>query len=147
VWSKDQVKIYAKFQCIATHKRSKSAYNYTTEKQHLASTHKFITDWSPDYFRNWAKNIHPHVEQLIIEILEKKKYPEQAYRSCMGVLSLAKKVGKVRLAAACSKALEYDSCNYKTVDDILQRGLDFTQETESQDLPQHQNIRGNQYYK
>lgn len=147
VWSKDQVKIYVKFQCVATHKRSKSAYNYTTEKQHLASTHKFITDWSPDYFRNWAKNIHPHVEQLIIEILEKKKYPEQAYRSCMGVLSLTKKVGEIKLAAACSKALEYDSCNYKTVADILQRGLGFTQESESKDLPEHQNIRGNEYYK
>jgi len=147
VWSKDLVKIYSKFQCIATHKRIRSAYNYTTEKQHLASTHKFITDWSPDYFRSWARGIHPHVEQLILEILEKKKYPEQAYRSCVGVLSLAKKVGPVRLAAACSKALEFDSCNYKSVADILQRGLDFTKETESQDLPQHQNIRGNKYYK
>ena len=147
VWSKDLVKVYAKFQCIATHKRVRSAYNYTTEKEHLASTHKFITDWSPDYFRSWAKAIHPHVEQLIIEILEKKKYPEQAYRSCMGVLSLAKKVGPVRLAAACSKALEFDSCNYKSVADILQRGLDFTNDVESIDLPKHQNIRGNKYYK
>lgn len=143
VWSKDQVNIYARFQCIATHKRSKSAYNYTTEKEHLASTHKFITDWSPDYFRSWARNIHPHVEQLIVEILD----PEQAYRSCMGVLSLAKKVGHVRLAAACSKALEYDACNYKTVADILQRGLDFTDDPEIKDLPHHPNIRGNQYYK
>ena len=65
----------------------------------------------------------------------------------MGVLSLAKKVGPLRLAAACSKALEFDSCNYKSVADILQRGLDFTNEAESQDLPQHQNIRGNKYYK
>jgi len=147
VWSKDQVKIYVKFQCVATHKRSKAAYNYTTKKEHLASTHKFMTDWSPDYFRKWAREIHPHVEHLIIAILEKKKYPEQAYRSCIGVLSLAKKVGKPRLAAACSKALEYDACNYKTVADILQRGLDFTQEADSTDLPSHQNIRGNKYYK
>jgi len=105
--------------------------HYTTEKQHLASTHRFITDWSPDYFRSWAKKIHPHVEQLIIEILEKKKYPEQAYRSCIGVLSLGKKVGTTGLAGACSKALEYDSCNYKTVADILQRGLDFSGEPEN----------------
>lgn len=147
VWNKDQVKVYAKYQCIATHKRSRAAYNYTTQRHHLASTHKFITDWSPDYLRNWARTIHPHVEQLIVEILEKKRYPEQAYHSCMGVLSLAKKVGKVRLAAACSKALEYDACNYKTVADILKRGLDFAQEAEANEIPQHQNIRGNKYYK
>ncbi len=147
VWSKDQVMVYVKFQCIASHKRSRSAYNYTTEKKHLASTHKFITDWSPDYFRKWAEGIHPHVEQLVIEILEKKKYPEQAYRSCMGVLSLAKKVGTVRLASACARALEFDACNYKTVVKILDNGIDFTQENEAQDLPSHQNIRGNKYYR
>ena len=56
-------------------------------------------------------------------------------------------MGPVRLASACARALEFDACNYKTVVKILENGLDFTDESEAQDLPSHQNIWGNKYYK
>ena len=148
VWSATNVSIYYNYERIAFHKRTKSAYHYTTEEEHLASTHKFITNWNPDYFRKWAADIHPNVEMLIVQILEKKKYPEQAYRSCMGVLSLGKKVGKKRLTDACTRALEYGICNYKIVQNILEKGLD-KNDTPAEDnpsLPGHDNIRGKQYY-
>ena len=149
VWSVKKVQVYYKYERIATHKRTKSPHNYTTVEAHLASTHKFIAKWNPDYFRNWARGIHPDVEQLITDILQRKKYPEQAYRSCIGVLSLAKKVGNDRLANACSRALEYGVCNYKIVQNILDRGMDAVETDPEEDenkIPQHNNIRGKQYY-
>ena len=140
--------IYYNYARIALHKRTKSPYNYTTIEDHLASSHKFIASWNPEYFRSWARNIHPDVELLITNILEKKKYPEQAYRSCIGVLGLAKKVGNQRLTNACTRALEYGICNYKIVQNILEKGLDKVEQPK-QDQPQapeHDNIRGKQYY-
>ena len=101
------VEVYYNYRCIASHKRIKSPYNYTTDTDHLASTHKFITQWNPEYFLKWAANISPDVEKLISLILDKKPHPEQAYRSCIGVLSLHKKVGRERLDKACTRALEY----------------------------------------
>jgi hypothetical protein len=114
----------------------------------MASAHRFVTQWSPDYFRKWARSIHSHTEQLVIDILEKKKYPEQAYRSCMGVLKLKDRYGKQRLIDACSRALEYGVCSYKMVESILVRGLDqMDAGQEEENMPDHDNIRGNSYYK
>lgn len=148
VWSKTTVQVFCQYERIALHTRIKSAYHYTTEPDHLASSHRFITQWNPEYFQKWARNIHPDVEKLIFQILEKKKYPEQAYRSCMGVLSLAKKVGDKRLTDACSRALEYGICNYKMVESILEKGLDKipTLPGEEPEIPNHENIRGKNYY-
>ena len=148
VWSSKEVCIYYNYQRIAVHKRTKSPYNYTTVEEHLASSHKFIAQWNPEYFQSWARNIHPDVELLITHILKKKKYPEQAYRSRIGILGLAKKVGNDRLINACTRALEYGISNYKIVQSILEKGLDKVEREHEEpiDPPTHDNIRGKQYY-
>lgn len=85
--------IYYKYNQIAQHKRDRSRYRYTTVKEHLPSSHQFISDWNPDKFIAWANEIGDHTRDLIIKTLEKKQYPEQSYQSCVGVLQFAKKVG------------------------------------------------------
>jgi transposase len=148
LYTSQQVEIFYKYNRIAIHKRIKVPYCYTTIPEHMASTHKFITEWTPQRFINWASSISEDVKQLIINILEKKQHPEQAYKSCMGVLSLEKKVGKERLINACKRALEFNIHNYKIVQNILERGLDqVNNESENNpSMPEHQNIRGKKYY-
>ena len=149
LYSSRQVEIYYKYNRIAWHKRVKTPYSYTTIPDHMASTHKFITEWTPQRFINWGGSIDENVKQLIINILEKKQHPEQAYKSCMGVLSFEKKVGRERLANACKRALEFNIHNYKIVQNILERGLDNQNDEDemSDPLPDHKNIRGNKYYR
>jgi len=149
LYSSKTVEIYHKYIRIAVYSRLKSPYNYTTTKEHLASTHQFVTDWTPQRFINWGGSIDESVKQLIINILEKKQHPEQAYKSCMGVLSLAKKVGNERLINACARALDYEIYNYKIVQSILEKGFDkIKQDLDvQQELPFHKNIRGKKYYK
>jgi len=43
LYSARQVEIYYKYNRIAVHKRVKTRYSYTTITDHMASTHKFIT--------------------------------------------------------------------------------------------------------
>src|SRR5213078_320361 len=133
---------------IAIHERIKSPYNYTTDKEHLASSHRFVSDWSPQRFIQWAEGIHPDVKVYIINILNRKQHPEQAYKSCVGVLSFAKKVGNERLIKACQRALDYGLYNYKIIRKILEKGLDKDtgEQTESPEMPMHENIRGENYY-
>ncbi len=148
LYSSSHVEIFYKYNRIALHKRLRSSFSYTTVKEHMASTHQFITEWTPQKFINWGGSIDKHVEQLIINILEKKQHPEQAYKSCMGVLSLEKKVGRERLINACKRALEYNIYNYKTVKNILERGMDQADNDQypQEPLPEHDNIRGKKYY-
>jgi transposase len=148
LFTSQQVEIYYKYNRIAVHPRIRSAYSYTTIAEHMASTHKFITDWTPQRFIDWAASIDESVQQLIINILEKKQHPEQAYKSCMGVLSLEKKVGKERLANACKRALEFNIYNYKIVQNILEKKLDQIggEPNDPDSMPDHYNIRGRKYY-
>ena len=143
------VEIYHKYNRIAVHKRSIKPYNYTTQTDHLASAHKFMTEWTPQRFINWGASIDESVKAFIIGLLDQRLHPEQAYKSCLGVLSFTKKVGNQRLAAACKRALDFNIYNYRIIETILQKGLDTIGEDledDAPELPFHTNIRGNNYY-
>jgi hypothetical protein len=116
----------------------------------MPSTHRFVSEWSPEKFIGWAESIHPDVKLFIQGILEGKQHPEQAYKSCVGVLSLVKKVGKERLINACKRALDYGHYNYRIIVSILEKGLDKyndqAEENNKLEMPLHENIRGEEYY-
>jgi transposase len=146
-YTSKEVKVYYNYHCIAIHKRLKSPYNYTTDPDHLASQHKQYTKWNAEYFLEWAESIDTDVRSLIQRILERKQHPEQAYRSCIGVLGLKKKVGKERFVRACTLALVCERYSYGAVSDILEKGMDKLQAPEEPaPLPAHDNIRGKTYY-
>jgi len=150
LYSRTNVEVYYHYERIAMHRRIKSPYSYTTDKDHLASTHRFMTEWTPDKFLEWAASIDEDVRLYILKILDRKQHPEQAYRSCIGVLSLARKAGNERLASACRRALGYGVYNYKTIQQILENKMDSYQDSLFADelpMPSHDNIRGENYYK
>jgi hypothetical protein len=112
-------------------------------------SHTYNADWSSEYFITWAQKIGTSTKEYIEKILDKKQYPEQSHKSCLGILSMAAKIGKERLDNACKRALSYDAVSYKSIKNILKRGLD--KEEEQLDLfnvsiSNHDNIRGSQYY-
>lgn len=142
------VEIFHKYNRIAIHNRSFKPFNYTTQTEHLASTHRFMTEWTPQRFINWGASIDEPVKEFITRLLEQKLHPEQAYKSCLGVLSFVKKVGDKRLSNACKRAIDYNIYSYRIIETILQKGLDTVDEPQDNQpqLPLHSNIRGNNYY-
>ena len=149
LYSRSNVEIFYNYERIALHERTKSAYRYTTEKDHMASTHRFVSEWTPERFTSWAAGIHEDVRLYVLKVLDRKQHPEQAYKSCMGILGFAKNVGNDRLIKACQRALGYGAYNYKTIQKILERELDLRDapdETDQLKMPFHDNIRGENYY-
>jgi transposase len=153
IYSRNQVEIYNGYERIACHGRDRKAFGYTTLKDHLPSSHQFVSDWHPEKFLNWAADMGPSVKSLIAGVLQSKAHPEQAYKSCIGILSLAKKAGKERLELACQRALYYQSYSYRTIKNILDKGLEEWHEDAfsslaaySSAIPTHSNIRGKAYY-
>jgi hypothetical protein len=148
IYTGSHVSVFYKNQRIAFHRRLYKRFAYSTDKSHLPSTHQFVSEWSPEKFTSWAGNVDPLVKDYITRILESKAYPEQAYRSCVGILSQAKKVGEKRLIKAVARATHFQSYSYKTIKNILEGKLD--QLDEIQDLqpklPFHENIRGKDQY-
>ena len=149
IYSSSQVSVFYSGEQIACHSRERKPYGYTTNKQHLPSTHQFVSDWNPDKFIQWASAIDPLVAQYITHILDSKMYPEQAYRSCVGILSQERKAGRDRLIKAVSRATQFGAYNYTTVHKILSLGLDRLDEPAEPALPTlpfHENIRGAGHY-
>ncbi len=152
LYTATQVEIFYHYECIARHQRSQKRYQYTTVTEHLASANRYITDWTPEKFIRDGANIHADVATFIKAVLEKKQHPEQAYKSCSGIINLHRKVGSDRLANACRRAQHFGVFNYPIIVMILEKNLDLlTQEEqiqaiESIEMPEHKNIRGNTYY-
>jgi hypothetical protein len=147
MYTSTHVEIYYNYALLARHKRDRKQYGYTTDIEHLASTHKYLTDWNPDRFIKWAESIDESVKTFIIRLMDSKAHPEQAYKACQGVLGYERKVGRVRLINACKRAIEYENYSYHAIKSILENKYDLLSYTELlTDIPQHENIRGENYY-
>lgn len=150
IYSKTTVEIYHGQRIIASHQRDYSKYLYTTNKEHMPTSHQFVAEWNPERFIQWGASVGEFCKSFIIQILDKKQHPEQSYKSCTGVLSLANKVGNDRLNNACKRAMDYEKINYPIIKSILEKGLDLIDEDptiEDKEIPKHNNIRGREYYK
>ena len=82
-------------------------------------------------------------------ILQSRPHPQQAFRSCLGLMRLGKTYGDSRLEAACTRALLYKTTSYTSVKSILKNGLDSAPLEESPIASKpidHPNIRGSAYY-
>ena len=147
MYTSTHVEIYYNYALLARHKRDRKQYGYTTDIEHLASTHKYLTDWNPDRFIKWAESIDESVKIFIIRLMDSKAHPEQAYKACQGVLGHERKVGRVRLINACKRAIEYENYSYHSIKSILENKYDLLSCTELlTEIPQHENIRGENYY-
>lgn len=146
-YSRSQVDLYNQYELVASHKRIRSRGNYSTDPSHMPPQHRYVTEWSPAFFMEKARAVDPVVEDYIGQVLAKKQHPEQAYKSCMGILSFAKRVGDIRLIKACKRANEFGYYNYRIIEDILKNNLDkYDEEPELSPMPEHDNIRGGNYY-
>lgn len=138
------VEIYRKGKRIASHQRSFIQGRPTTLAEHRPKNHREYGDWSPRRLISWANKIGPETAKMIEAIMQNRKYPEQGYRGCLGILRLSKVVEPERLEAACKRALASCAFSYKSVKSILDTGLDRRPlpEKEKQLIIVHSNIRG-----
>lgn len=150
IYSNTTVQVYHKYERIALHQRKAQAYQYTTCKGHLPASHRFVSDWSAETFIRRSQRIGQHCKDYIIRILDLRQHPEQSYKSCVGILSLADKVGSKRLNRACKRGLNFEAYSYHTIKNILEKGWDKLEEEPPQEqtpiVPIHPNIRGKEYY-
>jgi hypothetical protein len=60
----------------------------TTEPGRMPEQHAQHQQWTPGRLMNWAQSIGPEVLKWVKAQLQRKEHPEQAYRVCLGLLSL-----------------------------------------------------------
>ena len=115
LYSSSQVEVFYHYERIALHNRNLRKYQYSTIQEHLASSQRFVSDWTPEKFIDQGKAMHQQVAEYLSKVLETKMHPEQAYKSCSGILNLARKVGNKRLVNACKRAMLFGVYNYPII--------------------------------
>jgi transposase len=148
------VEILFKNERVASHPRVNSPGRHSTLAEHMPTAHQKYLEWTPERLVRWAQSIGPHTAQLVQALLDSRKHPQQAYRSCLGLLRLAKRYGEERLEAACRRALPASIISYKGVKNILDAKLDQVEvdQVEPEEPPtvvpdSHENVRGQSYYR
>lgn len=143
------VEVYFNGQRVASHARISGNRQHSTLRDHMPAHHRFREDWTPERIRKQAIRVGPNVEIFVDVIMRRRRHPEQGYRSCLGVLRLAKAFGVDRLDAACARALEINAHSYTSLHSILKNGLDRQpRQPTTTDGPaiKHPNIRGAGYF-
>lgn len=144
------VEIFHKGERVRTHVRSYVEYGHTTLKEDMPPSHQKYLEWNPSRIIKWASTaVGPSAAMLAEKIMASRVHPEQGYRSCLGIVRLAKKFPAERVEAAAERALKYNTLSFRSMRTILEKGLDRQVEIE-QDAQimmwQHENIRGAEYY-
>ncbi|RWR24897.1 IS21 family transposase, partial [Sinirhodobacter populi] len=134
---------------VAAHARTSSNRRHTTVADHMPASHRRYSEWSPERLTSWAAKIGPNTATLVAVILRDRSHPEQGFRSCLGIMRLAKPYGPDALEAACERALTIGARSYSSVNSILKNNLHRSSRPEpAADGPaiQHGNIRGSGYF-
>lgn len=139
------VAFYFYGKCVTSHAR-KYYSGMTTLPEHMPERHQKHLEWTPERLMNWAQSIGDEVLAWVKSLLVQKDHPEQAYRVCLGLLSLSKSFDDIRLNNACRIANQKKLYRLKQVKNILQSNLDTLIKKETTQLPllpqNHENIRG-----
>jgi len=133
---------------VAMHRRDDTPGRATTSSEHMPPSHRYMQGWTPSRFLRWAIKIGPETRHQVDALLGSRQHPEQSYRACLGLLSLAKKFGAHRLETACGKANHYHLVSQRRIRIMLQTGSEKMQEKPAPHNPvSHSNIRGsNQFH-
>ncbi|MBT0462907.1 Mu transposase domain-containing protein [Morganella morganii] len=144
------LEVWSDGQMIAVHPRRLHPGNSTTA-EHMPERHRHHQQWTPGRLKNWAAGVGPDTLTWISARLAEKAHPEQAYRLCLGLLSLTREYPSERVNNSCRLANTEGLIRLKQVKSILKNNRDLVPVDgdlhPSQELPQeHENIRGPRHF-
>jgi len=143
------VEVLHRGQLVACHARSARRGDFTTLDEHMPAAHRAHKQWTPERLIHWGNSIGPNTGHFVTQLLQRFRHPEHGYRSCLGLLSLAKRYGSPRVEVACTLALELGAGYYRHVRDILANGRDLIKRPAPEPdwvAPEHDNLRGAAHY-
>jgi len=126
---------------IAVHVISDKIAGHSTKAEHMPANHRYMQNWTPMRFLDWAEKIGPETKTQIHSALVQARHPEQAYRRCLGILNLTKKHGNYKLEQACKKANGLGVLPVRSIKKII-NNLGTTVQKEDFSPVLHSNIRG-----
>ena len=137
---------------IACHIRNRKQGGYTTVKEHLPSYFGDYKQHSPQRYEERASQISVSLGKVVHTIFstpQGRACPESYYKSCDGLIHLAKGSESLYVDMACEIALERGKCNYPFIKNLVEskcNGFISTPSDSSSITPHNDDVRGKEYY-
>ncbi len=135
---------------IVIHKKSFAAYGYTTQENHMPTNHsayKRTKEYYGAAIQARALHIGQATKWAVDSLLASMNFPQQSYRTCQGIFSLASRYGERRIESACSIIRSGSSgFTLAMLRNILQKNLDQNHTETISTTPLNTQVRGSQEY-
>jgi transposase len=118
-------------------------FRYSTLPEHMPSNHRAIADWTPERFSSWAAKFGPYTQDYICFLMEQRDHPEQAFKTCAGILKKGESLSCADMETICRTAKEKNIYSYKYFNLLFSK---MTAEMSEKTPIQHENLRGRNYY-
>jgi len=148
--STNTIEVFYRGGRVASHVRSADVGGTTTDPAHMPRSHREHAGMNLQVARTWAETTGPATAQLFEKIWQKHNQAPSALGAFRGIYRLGLVYERNRIERAAARAVAYGSCTYTSMKRILSSGLDQKSLNNNngspQTLPNHENIRGSQFY-
>jgi len=137
------LEVFHRSQQVALHPLSSLEGRFSTCPEHMPSHHRFVWNTDSDWLLREAAKVGPHTAAYVTAVLRSRPYPQQAFRTCLGILDLAHKYLPAQMECACQRLLAAYLLAYRDLKFELER---IAKNEPTPRLPAHDNVRGETYY-
>ena len=137
------LQVFHREQQVAIHPLSDAQGRFSTNPDHMPSQHKFVLNTDADWLLREAAKVGPHTAAYMTAVLRSRPFPQQAFRTGLGILDLARKHPAAHLEWACQSLLAAHLLAYQ---DLKAELGHLPAEPAPHPLPAHDNVRGDSYY-
>lgn len=116
------IELYRDDRMVAVHVRADRPGTFRTNPEHYPPEKAAHLEKTAMWCTRQASEVGPYCEAFVTELLGDRVVDR--LRAAQGVLGLVKRYGRHRLEAACARALSYENVRFKTLKDMLAKGLD-----------------------
>ena len=138
---------------VATHPKLFHKGAYSTQHEHMASSHKKYLEWSPKKIMNWGLTIGSETSKLFGNIMKSRPHPEMGFRTCLGIINAYRKYQEKEyteehLEIISTMAIAKHYYRVAQIKDLLKsyKPQDSDESAALMALTNHKNIRGSEYY-
>ena len=136
------IEIFFNHERIAVHIREYDKHKrYVTNTDHMPDNHKEMVEWTPERFVSWGNKHGQSVGLYMKYLMENRECPEQAFKTCRGILRLIEKLEPQEADRLCVLAIQRQVWTYKYFNMLLNNTT-----ANKPKIISHENVRGKNYY-
>lgn len=137
------MEIFHHGQVVAIHPLSTVQGRFSTNPDHRPAHHRFVLNTDSDWLLREATEIGPETAADMGAVLHSRPSPQQAFRTGLGILELARNYPRAQLEKACQLLWPPRLLAYQDLKSELEH---LSKSVPADPLPAHENVRGDSYY-